>query len=105
MSKNLFTNYATKADIRADFNAKPEKYAHLTDQEKHSIVSRGRVSGNAAKVFNRGKKGYRQYKPGQGNVAKAERLAARARLADVGLAGKRGPLSQAAKDALRVSKV
>lgn len=100
MPKAPFTNYATKADIRADFQAHPEKYAGLSEKEQHSIVSRGQVSGAAIKVFNRGKKAHRKYVPGQGAVAKKQRLDARKDLIARGLAGKRGPLSQKAVDAL-----
>jgi hypothetical protein len=103
MPKNVLTNYATKADIRADFEAKPEKYAGLTDSQRHSIVSRGQVSHAAIKVFNKGRKGHRQYVPGQGGIKKGERAAQRADLISRGLAGKRGPLSKEAQQAL-VSK-
>jgi hypothetical protein len=103
MSKNTLTNYATKADIRADFEAKPEKYAHLTDAQRHSIVSRGQVAHAAIKVFNKGRKAHRQYVPGQGLTVKADRAAQRADLISRGLAGKRGPLSKEAQQAL-VSK-
>jgi len=103
MPKQTLTNYATKGDIRADFEKSPEKYADLTEKERHSIVSRGQVAGSAIKVFNRGKKGHRQYKPGQGGVKKSERAAQRSDLIARGLAGKRGPLSKDAQQAL-VSK-
>lgn len=103
-SKNTLTNYATKADIKADFEKNPAKYSALSEKEQHSIVSRGQVAHSAIKVFNRGKKGYRQYKPGQGLVKKGERAAQRADLVARGLAGKRGPLSKDAQQAL-VAKV
>ena len=96
-------NYATKADIRAEFVAKPEKYASLTVEQKHSIMSRGQVSGAAIKVYNRGKKAHRQYRPGQGGLVKSQRAAQRADLIARGLAGQRGPLSKEAQQAL-VSK-
>lgn len=100
MQKNSLTNYATKADIRADFEAKPEKYSGLTDAQRHSIVSRGQVSHAAIKVFNKGRKGHRQYVPGQGGIKKGERAAQRADFVSRGLTGKRGPLSKAAQQAL-----
>lgn len=103
MPKNSLTNFSTKADIRKDFESHPEKYADLTDGQKHSIVSRGQVAQAAIKVFNRGKKAHRVYKPGQGGVVKANRAAQRSDLVARGLAGKRGPLSKAAQDSL-VSK-
>lgn len=97
------TNYATKADIRADFLAKPEKYSGLSEKEQHSIVSRGQVAHKAIAVFNKGRKAHRKYVPGQGGVKKAERAAQRSDLIARGLAGKRGPLSKGAQQAL-VSK-
>lgn len=103
MPKSTLTNYATKADIAADFAAKPEKYAGLTDKQRHSIVSRGQVAHAAIAVFNRGRKAHRKYTPGQGAVKKSDRAAQRADLISRGLAGKRGPLSKVAQDSL-VSK-
>lgn len=103
MSKNLIPNYATKADIRAEFNAHPEKYSGLTEKQQASISSRGQVSHAAIAVFNRGKKAHRKYVPGQGGVKKSAVAAQRADLNARGLTGKRGPLSKAAVQAL-VSK-
>lgn len=103
MPKQTLTNYATKADIRADFQAHPEKYASLSDKQRHSIESRGQVADAAITVFNRGKKAHRKYVRGQGLVKKGERAAQRADLISRGLAGQRGPLSKVAQDAL-VSK-
>jgi hypothetical protein len=99
MSKTLPP--ATKADIRADFEAKPSKYAGLSEREQHSIVSRGQASEAAIVVFNKGRKGHRRYVRGQGNVVKATRQATRSSLVEQGLAGKRGPLSKAALAALK----
>jgi hypothetical protein len=98
MSKALAPS--TKADIKADFLAKPSKYAGLTDAQRHSIVSRGQVSGAAIAVFNKGRKGHRRYVRGQSGAVKATVQSQRAALVEAGLTGKRGPLSKAAQESL-----
>lgn len=92
----------TKADIRAEFEAKPEKYAGLSPRQQNSIVSRGQAAEAAIKVYNKGRRPHLRYVRGNGGAAKAQTAATRQSLVSQGIAvGQRGPLSKAALAALK----
>ena len=100
MSKSTRVTRPTKADVRAFYAAHPERAAKFSERAQHSIVSRGQLSQVVIDDYNKGVKPERQYVRGQGKAIKADRLAVRASLIEKGLAGKRGPLSKQAQEAL-----
>lgn len=107
MAKSTRVTRPTAADVRAFYAAHPERAAKFSERVQHVITpksgARGQLPQCVIEDYNRGVKPERQYVRGQSGAVKADRLALRAGLIEKGLAGKRGPLSKAAQEAL-VSK-
>jgi hypothetical protein len=91
MSKSLPA--PTAASVRADAEARPERYAGLSDAAKHTLAkgARGRLHPDAIKAHNKGKRPNRRYVLGVGVQNKATAQAARAAYVAAG-GGKRGPM-------------
>lgn len=65
---------------------------------------RGNLSAEVVAQYNKGKRAEKRYVPGNTKRAKAARDEQRASLRAQGLAGERGPLSKAAREALAQPK-
>lgn len=89
MSKSVLPTNPTAAQVRAALGLAP---------------TRGQLSEAVIAQYNKGKRQDKRYVRGAGVRAKAEGQAVRADLVKQGLAGKRGPLSAAAREALAQPK-
>lgn len=67
-------------------------------------VQRGQLSQAHIDAYNKGKRANKRYVRGAGVAQRQARTEARAALVAQGVAGKRGPLSAAAKESLAQSK-
>lgn len=94
----------TAAQVRASVKANPKAVAGLSEKAKANLDSRGRLGAEVMDAYNKGKRPEKRYVVGNTKAAKAEREATRATLRAQGLAGQRGPLSKAAKEALAQPK-
>lgn len=101
MTKNILPVAPTAAFVRASVKANPKALATLSDQAKANLDSRGRLADEVVAAFNKGKRAEKRYAQGNSRKAAALTAAERASLQAAGLAGKRGPLSKAAKAHLR----
>ena len=93
----------TAAMVRAYFQGSPERLAVLSPEAQKTVRegARGRLHPQAVKAFNSKRKAHRRYTLGNTTVATSTRKAQRADLMARGLTGARGPLSKAAKAALK----
>lgn len=89
MSKSTLPVRPTAAQVRAALGKAPV---------------RGNLSDADIAAYNKGKRANKRYVRGNTRAAKVEGQAVRATLQAQGLAGKRGPLSAAAKQALAQPK-
>lgn len=107
MAKSTRVTRPTASDVRAFYVAHPERASKFNEHVQHVITPGSGARGQLPQVviddYNKGVKPDRQYVRGQGLAVKADRKAVRADLIAKGLAGKRGPLSKEAQEAL-VSK-
>lgn len=96
----------TAADVRAYFRTNDKALASLDAADAKTVAegARGRLSPKAIARFNKGRRPNRRYALGNSGVVKSETRAQRQALIDAGLAGKRGPLSKAAKASLSTPK-
>ena len=96
----------TAADVREYFRADEKRMSALSEQAQRTVQAgaRGKVSPEAIKKFNVKRRKDRRYVVGASSAVKAQAKAQRSALIEQGLAGKRGPLSKAAKAALAQPK-
>jgi len=104
MSKSTLPVRPTAAQVRAAVAANPKAVAGLSERGVHNLNSRGRLGAEVMDAYNKGKRPEKRYVVGNTKAAKADREAVRATLRAQGLAGQRGPLSKAAKEALAQPK-
>ena len=95
----------TAAEVREFFRANEKRMASLSAAAQATVRegARGRLHPQAVKVHN-SRRRTRQYVLGASGAEAAARKAERATLVEKGLAGRRGPLSKAAKETLSQSK-
>lgn len=95
----------TAADVRAYFASNDKALASLSERDQKVVLhGRGRLPKTAVARYNKGRRPQHRYVTGNTGVVKASTAATRASLIDAGLAGKRGPLSKAAKASLSTPK-
>lgn len=104
MARSTRVTRPTAAQVRAFYAANPERASKFSEHVQRVITPGSGARGQLPQVviddYNKGVKPERQYVRGQSGAVKADRLAQRASLIKKGLAGKRGPLSKAAQEAL-----
>lgn len=95
----------TTSDLREWFRADEKRMARLSPEARKTVEkgARGTVHAEAVKVHNT-RRQTRIYTLGATKSAREVREAQRATLVKAGLAGKRGPLSTAAKEYLAQQK-
>lgn len=94
----------TANQVRAAVKSDPRHASTLSDKALHNLNSRGRLGAEVVGFYNKGKVSGKRYVTGNTKAAKVEAQTTRANLREQGLAGKRGPLSKAAKAALAQNK-
>lgn len=100
MAKSTRITRPTAKDVRAFYAANTARTEKFSERARHTLVSRGQLAQSVIEDYNKGVKPERQYVRGQSSAVKSDRLAVRKSLIEKGLAGKRGPLSKAARESL-----